>query len=66
MNIYSNVINRFFDYKGQTYQVISDLQQQPGWFDGYQRPVYRECKNKETGEVIRLNYWEMLKVTRGI
>jgi len=63
MNIYNNIINRFFDYKGQAYQVIGDLELQGGWFDGDQRPVYRECKNQKTGEVIRFNYQEMWDVT---
>ena len=63
MNLYSNILNRFFEYKGQVYQVIGYLENKSGWFGGYQRPVYRECKNKESGEVIRLNYWEMWKVT---
>ena len=62
MNIYSNILNRFFEYNGEVYQVIGYLENQSGWFDGYQRPVCRECKNKETDEVIRLNYWEMWKV----
>ena len=63
MNIYNNIINRFFDYKGQAYQVIGDLELQGGWFDGDQRPVYRECKNQETGEIIRLNHEEFWNVT---
>ena len=63
MNIYNDILNCCFDYKGQVYQVIGYLENQPGWFGGYQRPVYRECKNKETGEIIKLNYWEMWKVT---
>jgi len=63
MNIYSNILNRFFDYKDQIYQVIGLLENQPGWFDGVQRPVYRECKNQKTGEVICFNYQEMWDVT---
>lgn len=63
MNIYTNIINRYFDYKGQAWQVIGYLKNQGGWFDGVQRPVYRECKNLKTGEVIRLNYQEFWKVT---
>ena len=62
MNIYSNILNRFFDYKGQAYQVTGYLENQPGWFDRYQRPVYRECKNVKTGEIVRFNYQEMWNV----
>ena len=56
MNIYANIINRFFDYKGQAWQVISHVKG-----GGYE--CFRECKNQKTGEVIRLSYQEFWNVT---
>ena len=62
MNIYANIINRFFDYKGQTYQVISHAQDVGGYSDNGNGECFRECQNLKTGEVVRFNYQEFWKI----
>ena len=61
MNIYANIINRFFDYKGQTYQVTSDLFQSRSFADDFHS--WRECKNIKTGKVVKFFYQEFWNVT---
>jgi len=62
MNIYSNILNRYFDYKGQAWQVISHLHSMGGYSDNGNGECFRECQNLKTGKVIRLNYQEFWNV----
>ena len=74
MNIYANIINRFFDYKGQTWQVISQVKEckirmasnpgLPRWgSDLTTGATYRECRNAKTGEVVKFGHEEFWNVT---
>ena len=74
MNIYANIINRYFDYKGQAWQVISqpiDCEKRMASNPGLPRwgselttgSSYRECQNVKTGEVVKFGYEEFWNVT---
>ena len=74
MNIYNNILNRYFDYKGQAWQVISHVQEcekrmrsNPGfpiWCSELATGAsYRECRNIKTGEVVKFGYEEFWNVT---
>ena len=74
MNIYANIINRFFDYKGQAWQVISHVQYcekrdtnnpgHPVWQSELTTgAAYRKCRNVKTGEVVEFGYEEFWHVT---
>ena len=74
MNIYANIINRFFDYKGQAWQVISQVKEckrrmssNPGfpiWGNELTTgAAYRECCNAKTSEVVKFGYEEFWKFT---
>ena len=61
MNIYANIINRCFDYKGQTYQVTSQLVQATSFANDFH--TYRECTNVKTGKVVKFFYEQFWNVT---
>lgn len=61
MNMYADIINRFFDYKGQTYQVTSELIQARSLVNDFS--TFRECTNVETGTVVKFFYEEFWNVT---
>ena len=74
MNIYANIINRYFDHKGQTWQVISQVKEckrrmasnpgLPRWGSELKTgSTYRECRNAKTGEVVKFGYEEFWNVT---
>ena len=63
MNIYSNILNRYFDYKGQAWQVISHLHGMGGYSDNGSGECFRECRNAKTGEVVEFGYEEFWKFT---
>ena len=74
MNIYANIINRYFDYKGQAWQVISQVKESenrmasnpglPRWGNELTTGAsYRECRNVKTGEVVKFGYEEFWNVT---
>ena len=74
MNIYANIINRYFDYKGQAWQVISQVKESekrmasnpglPRWGSELTTgATYRECQNAKTGEVVKFGYEEFWNVT---
>ncbi len=56
MNIYANIINRYFDYKGQTWQVISHLYGMGGYPVSENEECFRECRNVKTNEVVKFGY----------
>ena len=74
MNIYNNILNRYFDYKGQAWQVISQVKEcekrmannpgHPVWRSELTTgAAYRECRNVKTGEVVEFGYEEFWNVT---
>ena len=74
MNIYSNIINRYFDYKGQEWIVVSQVKEcekrmasntgLPRWGSELTTgSSYRECRNAKTGEVVKFGYEEFWNVT---
>ena len=74
MNIYNNILNRYFDYKGQAWQVVSHVKEckkrmasNPG-FPRWGTELttgssYRECRNVKTGEIVKFGYEEFWNVT---
>ena len=61
MNIYSNIINRYFDYKGQEWIVVSQVKEcekRMASNTGLPR-----CRNAKTGEVVKFGYEEFWNVT---
>jgi len=74
MNIYNNILNHYFSYKDQNWQVISHVKEcekkmasNPGiprWGNELTTgSSYRECRNTKTGEVVRFGYEEFWNVT---
>jgi hypothetical protein len=57
MNIYSNIINRFFQYKGSTYKVTGHVEMPDNG------PTYRTVVNVTTGAETKLSYAQMWEVT---
>jgi hypothetical protein len=56
MNIYSNILNRCFDYKGQAWQVIGLCEDRYG-------QTFRKVINMRTAEEMYMGYEEFWKVT---
>ena len=74
MNIYNNILNRYFDYKGQAWQVVSHVKEcekqmasnpgLPRWGTELTTGAsYRECRNVKTGEIVKFGYEEFWNVT---
>ena len=59
--MYANIINRFFDYKDQTYQITSEVVQANSLADDFHS--YRVCTNVKTGKVVKFFYEEFWNVT---
>ena len=55
MNVYSNIINRYFGYKDQIYQVIGHCEDRFG-------QTFRKVINIKTGEEMYLGYEEFWNV----
>jgi len=56
MNIYANILNRYFDYKGQSYQVISHCEDRFG-------QTFRKVINMKTAEEFYFGYETFWNVT---
>lgn len=74
MNIYANIFNRYFNYKGQTWQIVSQVKEckrrmhsNPGfprWGSELTTGAsYRECRNAKDGEVVKFGYEEFWSFT---
>ena len=61
MNMYANIINRYFDYKDQTYQITSEIVQANSFENDFH--TYRECTNVKTGKNVKFFYKEFWNVT---